>query len=441
VWIELDYMVDTDHTHEPLPGVTLAIEDSFSEEGIELLLDLDEPLAHADALSFFGGPPDSAACSDWVSLPEVKAAHFDVRRRPVYRYGVLGHRLRSCEGTSGFTWNSTLAVTLGAFDEDVGSLEQQTGTLLHEIGHTFGLNHSGYGSTPAKETNYQSVMSYLYQLSGLHHFPEGTATADWSHEELSLDEAALDEGVGIDSRNEPDDLYYALWACPLQLEPRFASPIGEVDWDCDGAIDLAPVSAHLDDDVDSDDVVVGRDDWATLAFAFQCSPIYHGGFGAPLVDIDDEELSYEEASRSGLLDRPLRAGVDPLPACSADPLPADGTGKLQVAILGSAGLDVTEIAIPTVRISSAVPIAHQVVDADGDLLDDLIVEVEVDDLMVGDPPAAVLSGERTDGTQLLGGRYLQWVPTAVDTDGDGVQDACDLCPSSAGGAASPDGCP
>ncbi len=43
--------------------------------------------------------------------------------------------------------------------------------------------------------------------------------------------------------------------------------------------------------------------------------------------------------------------------------------------------------------------------------------------------------------ELLGQILVTWVPTAVDTDGDGVHDDCDCCPTLAAPVPSADGCP
>src|SRR5690606_8241169 len=61
-------------------------------------------------------------------------------------------------------------VSLGSFPGEVGTPFMRASTLMHELGHNLGLEHSGdqNGAVvgPLK-ANYASVMSYRYQLWGL----------------------------------------------------------------------------------------------------------------------------------------------------------------------------------------------------------------------------------------------------------------------------------
>mgnify|MGYP001769098295 CR=1 FL=1 len=45
---------------------------------------------------------------------------------------------------------------------NIGSIGQQGGTLMHELGHTLGLRHGGNVETNDKP-NYLSVMNYSFQ--------------------------------------------------------------------------------------------------------------------------------------------------------------------------------------------------------------------------------------------------------------------------------------
>ncbi len=91
-------------------------------------------------------------------------------------------------------------------DNQVGNVQAQAGTLMHEIGHTFTLTHGGmYFSTtnnapPVAPTydlnckpNFLSVMNYLFQIRG---FPDGGI--DYSGQTLpDLNETTLSEASGI----------------------------------------------------------------------------------------------------------------------------------------------------------------------------------------------------------------------------------------------------
>ena len=96
-------------------------------------------------------------------------------------------------------------------NDQLGTVLQQAGTIMHEMGHTLTLAHGGtyyddvnnpsvptYG--PNCKSNFLSIMSYLFQVRG---FPDGGI--DYSGQTLqNLDESLLNESVGIGSNVPPD---------------------------------------------------------------------------------------------------------------------------------------------------------------------------------------------------------------------------------------------
>ena len=90
-------------------------------------------------------------------------------------------------------------------DNGVGTISEQTGTLLHELGHSLALSHGGTytdtdPSNPSElfydlncKPNFLSVMNYLFQVRG---FADGSF--DYSEQTLpNLNEASLSEVNGI----------------------------------------------------------------------------------------------------------------------------------------------------------------------------------------------------------------------------------------------------
>ena len=73
------------------------------------------------------------------------------------------------------------------------------GTIMHELGHNLGLDHGG-NEKQNRKPNYNSVMNYNYQKSGVDNnctLP-GNGVLAYSHgTRPSLDENALEEADGI----------------------------------------------------------------------------------------------------------------------------------------------------------------------------------------------------------------------------------------------------
>ena len=98
-------------------------------------------------------------------------------------------------------------ITLGLWGADGLTVPVQSGTFMHELGHTFALTHGGFyfdnlannDYTPTIEANckpnFQSVMNYLFQVDLL-----DNGALDYSEEQL----VALDENVKTSSSPFPN---------------------------------------------------------------------------------------------------------------------------------------------------------------------------------------------------------------------------------------------
>jgi hypothetical protein len=123
-------------------------------------------------------------------------------------------------------------------NNDVGTTQVQTGTLLHELGHALSLTHGGtyYGdpnnpSLPTYELNckpdYLSVMNYLFQVRG---FAEGGL--DYSSQTLApLNEAypflSESAGIGTDINTRQDAAHLTRWyATPNALDQMLQNSSG-----------------------------------------------------------------------------------------------------------------------------------------------------------------------------------------------------------------------
>ena len=145
---------------------------------------------------------------------------------------------------------------------NVGSVDQQEGTFMHELGHNLGLGHGGFNSINCKP-NYLSVMTYTRQLSSL----IGDRPLDYSRSLLlPLNEQNLFENLGIAA------------STPLELRTVYGPPpivfsiAGKAeDWNRDG--DTLDVT---NSDINSfsfngcstspNQILRGFDDWKSLKY-------------------------------------------------------------------------------------------------------------------------------------------------------------------------------
>jgi hypothetical protein len=176
-------------------------------------------------------------------------------------------------------------ITLGLWGAAGTTVPVQEGTLMHEIGHTFGLTHGGYSYDPNKtnnyvasigpncEPNYLSVMNYLFQVDLL----DGKYL-DYSGQQLS----PVNEGLGFsgglttatgDASTYSTTTWFTADASTLPGTPSAAkrhcdgTPItdGATMYRVVGA--TAPVSwpaSDLNFDGISDENFAGSSDWAIL---------------------------------------------------------------------------------------------------------------------------------------------------------------------------------
>lgn len=114
-----------------------------------------------------------------LGLPQL----FATERKDTFHYALFGHAIAATTPLSapdagsisgvGDHPGGDLMVTLGLWRSDIPSVDQvgtvleQAGTLMHELGHNLGLSHGGWSNTPVCMADYPSVMNYLYQVAGL----------------------------------------------------------------------------------------------------------------------------------------------------------------------------------------------------------------------------------------------------------------------------------
>jgi hypothetical protein len=230
------------------------------------------------------------------------APHTVAARNYVYRYGLFADtRANQSSGLAELPGNDFF-VTLGhwrRYDDHQmavpgGTVDQQAGTFMHELGHTLGLRHGGADNLNHKP-NYLSVMNYHWQM------PNANVgwQLDYSHGALPpLVPNRLDEQVGI-AAPENDGREVFVGPDPLRRVPVH----GPLDWnrngnsndtnvalsfyrslfhDADGVARAYDILTHPDSAATHHFALHGHDDWHFTAadFSFRDDPEFADGVHA-----------------------------------------------------------------------------------------------------------------------------------------------------------------
>ncbi|HSP78951.1 MAG TPA: hypothetical protein VLQ93_10505 [Myxococcaceae bacterium] len=193
IFVEVDYMqAGTGETESHImkpEAVNLAVAE-MARFGINLHIFISNSVAHTTNL---GNPG-----FDWArDFDPIKNANFSTSRRPFFHYCLFGHSYSggTSSGLSRGIPASDFLVTLGDWTNNTGTVQQQAGTFLHELGHNLGLQHGGTQGTNYKP-NFLSIMNYAYQTVGI----LKNGTRQFLYSELgtnALNESYLNEWTGV----------------------------------------------------------------------------------------------------------------------------------------------------------------------------------------------------------------------------------------------------
>jgi uncharacterized repeat protein (TIGR01451 family) len=301
------------HSHRPKAAAIAAVVNAFANanvtnpdgvNGINIHIDVSNSIPHQNALNipglcFAGG-------AGIGNFDTVKTANFNNARRLSHHYCLFTHQQVTTSTSSGCGElpGNDFQVALGGWnvgagdidgdglpDANVGTVQQQAGTLMHELGHNLQLQHGGGDSINFKP-NYISVMSYRYQISGISPTdPDGlgpmTAKIDYSRSALAtLNESSLSEAAGVGDGSDT-----VFWRCPGGGATQSAVGNAAIDWDCGGdTIGVGVVSDTNNDGATGS--LSGFWDWNNIRYDFQTTGAFEDGDHQALFPV--QEIDYTE---------------------------------------------------------------------------------------------------------------------------------------------------
>lgn len=284
IFVEVDYMdcaiaggdctAGDTHSHRPDVAAVAAVVQAFANapvtnpdgnNGITLHVDVDDAIPHQNALHIPGPNGCFSDAPGIGSFDAVKAdpANFGPAnpRRFAYHYALFTHQQTPTSTSSGCGElpGNDFQVALGGWNANVGTVQDQADTLMHELGHNLNLHHGGNEETHRKP-NYISIMNYAFQgRGGIPPDPDGagpfTGSDDYSADDLNdLDENNLNEAIGVGNGTD-DTRYFCPGGGVLNGDGN-----GPIDWNCDG--DTTDNGLALDINGDGAiGVLTGFNDW------------------------------------------------------------------------------------------------------------------------------------------------------------------------------------
>ncbi len=306
LYAELDYM----QFHRPSSIAIENVVDAFvnsnaqdangSVAGIQLHMIVDDEVPHNNRIAW-----TNSTATEILDLGflELKLRYFgsDTERtgtqqevedrltakRQVFRYGMFIHEQYDNPTSSGLAERpgNDFLVSLGSFTAQVGSIDQQGATMLHEMGHTLGLKHGGGDEINCKP-NYPSVMNYLYQFNssdgGLANRPMDLSRYPYTQ----IVETRLYDGQSISGVPSISEIILGGWdaVAGVALAPfTTSSAPTTIDWDRDGVTDSRyQQNVHYFEDIagcqdTSTAILYSLKDWTALSFNFRTASTFDSG--------------------------------------------------------------------------------------------------------------------------------------------------------------------
>lgn len=312
IFVEIDHMKSNDLGVVPQLEAVEKLIKTFNQAGFALHVDAGNLFDHGDARSIYnlgGGSQVRFAKTIHFSdsptrksIYQYKHQHFAMQRSNMFHY-LLFANSQNDDGNAGSSGYAEIngddaLITLGGWGLNRNNepsvnylINMQAATMLHELGHNFGLYHGGKDGVNYKP-NHLSVMNYMYQLNGLptignnegdrvlwrsHPFNpactnfEHTNAPEQDHNKFVInyshglsqvfDEAKLDENIG------------------------FGHPESKpVDFNCSGKIEQETVTLDYNNNDYLGDVYYDHNEWDALNLSFHredIPPVFRRNLATP----------------------------------------------------------------------------------------------------------------------------------------------------------------
>lgn len=381
VFVQLDWMADSKHSHALSAAAIKTVVTAFANSpyrsrtgstGITLHVDAGPnsimnfstnqtwgSLSRARQLTEITNLGSGTVLSgsvtsyNWAAFDAIKnvlGGFKSTGRTSIFRYAISAHLLVAPATNSGIARGipgSDFIVSLAAFSPV--SSAQEAGTFMHELGHTLGLGHGG-GDGVNNKPNYVSVMNYLWQTSGLTR--SGTpGIFDYSNAALnSLNEAALDETVGVGAAASGVAVKH--WLPAAGGSPAAFVTVADgskpIDWNGNGKTTEKAVSFDVNND-GSTGTLTPYDDWKNLKL--KGGAIGAGGAFEPPMDTSIVEITPADLHRILPAD-----GTPPTTTAVATPAPnAAGWNRTDVTVTLTATDDISGVALTEHDLDGAGP--------------------------------------------------------------------------------------